>query len=91
MANNNGIVDIPLSRLDGNDDESDSDSDFDDLEEQPPATIEEQIDPVRCLFFCINSRTVLYRLNLNGFHGCGFIQNAQQKKVMKYVMQLEKN
>jgi len=41
MANNR-IVDIPLSTLDKNSDDSDSELD----EQQPTSTIEEQIDPV---------------------------------------------
>ncbi len=42
MANNR-IVDIPLSTLDKNSDDSDSELDE---QQQPTSTIEEQIDPV---------------------------------------------
>jgi len=45
MANNR-IVDIPLSTLDKNSDDSDSELDEQQQQQQPTSTIEEQIDPV---------------------------------------------
>lgn len=81
----NRTVDIPLSSLN----ESDSE-----LDEQPsiPKPEEPSIDPVSELekrkrrkgFSC-------RRLNCNGFLGCGSMSNTQRRKLMKYVMQLERN